>query len=184
MGPRVTSGGEGSDGTDCHHSRRRPGCRGHRACTRFGAANFLRYVAHRAYDGGMFHRTVTLDNQPTMRSRLRSSRPEWILRISSRIPAHPAGAHHDHGHQTSQRRDFNGRAMGPIPRPVISSSASPINPVWILVVPAILMVRDLQPSATWVSGMDVVAAHPAIQSERAGPHPAVKILSIRWVPSS
>jgi peptidyl-prolyl cis-trans isomerase A (cyclophilin A) len=28
------------------------------------AANFLRYVAHRAYDGGRFHRTVTLDNQP------------------------------------------------------------------------------------------------------------------------
>lgn len=28
------------------------------------AANFLRYVAHRSYDGGMFHRTVTLNNQP------------------------------------------------------------------------------------------------------------------------
>jgi peptidyl-prolyl cis-trans isomerase A (cyclophilin A) len=28
------------------------------------SANFLRYVAHRWYDGGMFHRTVTLDNQP------------------------------------------------------------------------------------------------------------------------
>ncbi len=27
-------------------------------------ANFLRYVAHRAYDGGRFHRTVTLENQP------------------------------------------------------------------------------------------------------------------------
>jgi peptidyl-prolyl cis-trans isomerase A (cyclophilin A) len=28
------------------------------------SANFLRYVAHRLYDGGMFHRTVTLANQP------------------------------------------------------------------------------------------------------------------------
>ena len=28
------------------------------------AANFLRYVDHRLYDGGMFHRTVTLGNQP------------------------------------------------------------------------------------------------------------------------
>jgi peptidyl-prolyl cis-trans isomerase A (cyclophilin A) len=28
------------------------------------AANFLRYVAARSYDGGMFHRTVTMDNQP------------------------------------------------------------------------------------------------------------------------
>jgi peptidyl-prolyl cis-trans isomerase A (cyclophilin A) len=28
------------------------------------SANFLRYVAQRLYDGGMFHRTVTLDNQP------------------------------------------------------------------------------------------------------------------------
>ena len=28
------------------------------------AANFLRYVDHRLYDGGRFHRTVTLDNQP------------------------------------------------------------------------------------------------------------------------
>ena len=27
-------------------------------------ANFLRYVDHRLYDGGVFHRTVTLDNQP------------------------------------------------------------------------------------------------------------------------
>jgi peptidyl-prolyl cis-trans isomerase A (cyclophilin A) len=27
------------------------------------SANFLRYVAHRLYDGGMFHRTVTLANQ-------------------------------------------------------------------------------------------------------------------------
>ena len=28
------------------------------------AANFLRYVDQKFYDGGMFHRTVTLDNQP------------------------------------------------------------------------------------------------------------------------
>ena len=28
------------------------------------AANFLRYVAAGSYDGGMFHRTVTMDNQP------------------------------------------------------------------------------------------------------------------------
>jgi peptidyl-prolyl cis-trans isomerase A (cyclophilin A) len=28
------------------------------------AANFLRYVTRRAYDGGMFHRTVTLANKP------------------------------------------------------------------------------------------------------------------------
>jgi peptidyl-prolyl cis-trans isomerase A (cyclophilin A) len=28
------------------------------------SANFLRYVAHRLYDGGLFHRTVTLANQP------------------------------------------------------------------------------------------------------------------------
>jgi peptidyl-prolyl cis-trans isomerase A (cyclophilin A) len=28
------------------------------------AANFLRYVDARRYDGGRFHRTVTLDNQP------------------------------------------------------------------------------------------------------------------------
>jgi peptidyl-prolyl cis-trans isomerase A (cyclophilin A) len=28
------------------------------------SANFLRYVAHRMYDGGVFHRTVTIDNQP------------------------------------------------------------------------------------------------------------------------
>lgn len=28
------------------------------------AANFLRHVDQRFYDGGMFHRTVTLDNQP------------------------------------------------------------------------------------------------------------------------
>jgi peptidyl-prolyl cis-trans isomerase A (cyclophilin A) len=29
------------------------------------AANFLRYVDQKFYDGGAFHRTVTLDNQPT-----------------------------------------------------------------------------------------------------------------------
>ena len=28
------------------------------------AANFLRYIDQRAYDGGRFHRTVSLDNQP------------------------------------------------------------------------------------------------------------------------
>jgi len=29
------------------------------------ASNFLRYVDQKLYDGGAFHRTVTLDNQPT-----------------------------------------------------------------------------------------------------------------------
>jgi Cyclophilin type peptidyl-prolyl cis-trans isomerase/CLD len=28
------------------------------------ARNFLRYVDERHYDGGQFHRTVTMDNQP------------------------------------------------------------------------------------------------------------------------
>ena len=34
------------------------------------AANFLRYVAHRAYDNGVFHRTVRLDNQPNNRVKI------------------------------------------------------------------------------------------------------------------
>jgi peptidyl-prolyl cis-trans isomerase A (cyclophilin A) len=54
------------------------------------AANFLRYVDQKFYDGGAFHRTVTLDNQPTSDIRIEVIQAGISASLESReFPAIP-----------------------------------------------------------------------------------------------
>jgi peptidyl-prolyl cis-trans isomerase A (cyclophilin A) len=146
------------------------------------SANFLRYVAHRLYDGGVFHRTVTPDNQPdnavkieVIQAGIDPARqkeefaPIALERTTTTGIKHLAGV-------ISMARDGPDTATGDFficvtDQPSLDFGGAR-NP-------------DGQGFAAFgrvVSGMEVVRRIQRSKAHGQSLTPPVKILSIRWVP--
>jgi peptidyl-prolyl cis-trans isomerase A (cyclophilin A) len=144
------------------------------------SANFLRYVTNRAYDGGLFHRTVTLENQPNnavkievIQGGIESGQAEFppipLERTTVTGIRHLAGV-------ISMARDGPDTATGDFficitDQPSLDFGGAR-NP-------------DGQGFAAFgrvVSGMEVVRRIQQSKSDGQTLTPPVRILSIRWVP--
>jgi peptidyl-prolyl cis-trans isomerase A (cyclophilin A) len=143
------------------------------------AANFLRYVDGKLYDGSVFHRTVTLDNQPNNAVRIeviqggQLSEEKEFPSIAQETTA-ATGLKHLDG-TISMARGIPGSAtssfffcIGPQPELDFGGKRNP----------------DGQGFAAFgkvVSGMDVVKAIHVLPAEGQSLKPPVKIISIRRI---
>ena len=141
------------------------------------AANFLRYVDEKLYDGSVFHRTVTLDNQPNNDVRIEVIQGGQLSEENEFPPiAHETtaatGLKHFDG-TISMARGTPGSAtssfffcVGPQPELDFGGKRNP----------------DGQGFAAFgkvTSGMDVVKAIHVLPAEGQSLKPSVKIISIR-----
>ncbi|MCX6569704.1 MAG: peptidylprolyl isomerase, partial [Candidatus Aminicenantes bacterium] len=143
------------------------------------AANFLRYVDGKLYDGSVFHRTVTLDNQPDNAVRIEVIQGGLLPEEKDFPPiAHETtattGLKHLDG-TISMARSAPGSAassfffcIGPQPELDFGGKRNP----------------DGQGFAAFgrvVKGMDVVKAIQVLPAEGQSLKPPVKIISVRRI---
>lgn len=143
-------------------------------------ANFLRYVDAHAYDGGRFHRTVRLDNQPQSPVKIEVIQASAAEGTDDQAPiplerTRETGLHHGDG-AISMARDTPDSAtsdfflcLGDQPELDFGGKRNP----------------DGQGFAAFgrvVKGMEVVRAIQARPAEGQSLHPPVRILSVRRLP--
>jgi peptidyl-prolyl cis-trans isomerase A (cyclophilin A) len=143
------------------------------------AANFLRYVDGKLYDGSVFHRTVTLDNQPNNDVRIEVIQGGQLSEDNGFPPiAHETtattGLKHLDG-TISMARGTPGSAtssfffcIGPQPELDFGGKRNP----------------DGQGFAAFgrvVKGMDVVKAIHVLPAEGQSLKPSIKIISVRRI---
>lgn len=143
------------------------------------AANFLRYVDGRLYDGSVFHRTVTLDNQPNNAVRIEVIQGGQLSEDKGFPPiAHETtattGLKHLDG-TISMARGTPGSAassfffcIGPQPELDFGGKRNPDG-------------RGFAAFGRVVKGMDVVKAIHVLPAEGQSLKPSVKIMSVRRI---
>ena len=143
------------------------------------AANFLRYVDGRLYDGSVFHRTVTLDNQPNNAVRIEVIQGGQLSEDKGFPPiAHETtattGLKHLDG-TISMARGTPGSAtssfffcIGPQPELDFGGKRNPDG-------------RGFAAFGRVVKGMDVVKAIHVLPAEGQSLKPSVKIISVRRI---
>jgi peptidyl-prolyl cis-trans isomerase A (cyclophilin A) len=143
------------------------------------AANFLRYVDGRLYDGSVFHRTVTLDNQPNNAVRIEVIQGGQLSEGKGFPPiAHETtattGLKHLDG-TISMARGTPGSAtssfffcIGPQPELDFGGKRNPDG-------------RGFAAFGRVVKGMDVVKAIHVLPAEGQSLKPSVKIISVRRI---